>query len=513
MYHHRPHEDLPNMFDQIWNAVARGEGALTAAVLLVGLALSFALRATVAGPNRSRLRAPALLLMAAAGAWLILEVWSPAKNSRQVFQVLPLLLVLLAFGRIATVALFDWALSRRLRHDAPRIVRDIAEGVIMMIAVLIALRVAGIESVPLVTTSAVITAVLGLSLQDTLGNLFAGLALQAQRPFDLGEWIQLDPAGLQVGRVIEMNWRATKVLTADNQELNVPNGQLARTPILNLSRPGTSFRRVLDVLLPYEYPTRRCCDVLERAIVGVPNLLADPAPSVIPSAFVDQGIRYRIIVYVGRFEDRDTIDIAVRERVWYALRRANIPIARGAGIPIGTAPGSAERDLETRTRAIRRVEFLRDLPDSAVNTLAADAFSELYAPGEVVVRQGEMGEELYVCLSGELVVILQLETGESHEVARITQGGLFGEFAQVTGETRVATVQAVRACELAVIGRAAFTAVLGSNPEFAELISQRLAERRAALDAAEQAASDRPRASVDEHKGRFLSRLREFLTL
>lgn len=502
------------MFEKIWDAVARGEGALTAAVLLFGVLLSLMLRTVIAAPNRSRLRTPALMLIAAGVIWLVLEVWALADTSRQAFRVIPLLLMLLAFGRLASVMLFDWALSRRLRRDAPRIVRDIAEGALMIVAIMIALRVAGVEAVPLVATSTVITAILGLSLQDTLGNLFAGLALQAQRPFDIGEWIQLDPAGLQVGRVVEMNWRATKLSTADNQELNVPNGQLARTPILNLSRPGGSYRRVIDVHLPYEYPTRFCCDVIERALVGIPNLLIEPAPSVFTSAFLDQGIRYRIIVYVRLFEHRDGADIAIRDRLWYALRRANIPIARGAGVPVGAPPGSAERERETRNKAIRQVDFLRDLPDSAVATLASDAYTESFAPGEVVVRQGALGEELYLCLSGELVVTLQVETGETHEIARITQGGLFGEFAQVTGEARAATVQAVKVCELAVIGRSAFTAVLQGNPEFAELISQRLAERRAALDAAEQAASEeRPRTSVDEHKGRFLQRLREFLTL
>jgi small-conductance mechanosensitive channel/CRP-like cAMP-binding protein len=502
------------MFEQIWNAVARGEGmALIAAVVLVGLALSFALRATVAGTHRSRLRAPALLLIAAAGVWLVMEVWSPAPASRRLLRVVPMLLVLLAFGRLTTVALFDWALSRRLRRDAPRIVRDIAEGVIAIVALLIALNAAGVEAVPLVTTSAVITAILGLSLQDTLGNLFAGLALQAQRPFELGEWIQIDREGLQVGRVVEMNWRATKVLTAENQELNVPNGQLARTPILNLSRPGGSFRRAIDVLLPYEYPPRRCCEVMERALFGIPELLPAPAPTVTTHAFLDQGIRYRILVYVGQFGQRDVADAIIRERLWYALRRAGIPIARGAGIPIGAPEADAERDFATRVKAIRQIDFLRDLPDSAVETFAGDVRTEVFAPGEVVVRQGEVGEELYLCLSGELVVLLRVEGGEQREIARITQGGLFGEFAQFTGEARAATVQAVRVCELAAIGSSAFTSVLSSNPEFAESISQRLAERRAQLDAAGQAVSPSSRPSVDEQKGQFLRRLREFLAL
>jgi small-conductance mechanosensitive channel/CRP-like cAMP-binding protein len=500
------------MFENIWNAVARGEGvALIAAVVLVGLLLTFVLRATVAGDARSRLNAPALLLMAAAGVWLLMELWSPTPDSRRLMRVLPMLLVLLAFGRLTTVALFDWALSRRLRRDAPRIVRDIAEGVILIVALLIALNAAGVEAVPLVTTSAVLTAILGLSLQDTLGNLFAGLALQAQRPFELGEWIQLDPQGTLVGRVIEMNWRATKLLNVDNQELSVPNGQLARTQILNLSRSGGSYRRVIDVILPYEFPPRRCCEVIERALFGISEVLPVPAPSVVTHAYLDQGIRYRIFAYVGQFGQRDVVDALIRERLWYALRRARIPIARGAGIPFGASEADAERDFATRIKAIRQLDFLRDLPDSAIETFAAGAHTEVFAAGEVVVRQGEVGEELFLCLSGELVVLLRVESGEQRQIARISAGGLFGEFAHVTGDARAATVQAVRVCELAVIGPSAFTSVLSSNPEFAESISQRLAERRAQLDAAGQAVTPSTRPSVDEQRGKFLRRLLKFL--
>lgn len=502
------------MFEKTWNAVADGEGvALITAVVLGGLLLSLVLRATVAGDARSRLNAPALLLMAAAGVWLLMEVWSPTAASRRSLRALPMLLVLLAFGRLTTVALFDWALSRRLRRDAPRIVRDIAEGVILIVVLLIAANAAGVEAVPLVTTSAMITAILGLSLQDTLGNLFAGLALQAQQPFELGEWIQLDLQGTLVGRVVEMNWRATKLLNVDNQELNVPNGQLARTQILNLSRSGGSYRRVIDVILPYEFPPRRCCEVIERALFGISELLPAPAPSVVTQAYLDQGIRYRVFAYVGQFAQREAVDALIRERLWYALRRARIPIARGAGVPFGAPEAETKRDFATRIKAIRQLDFLRDLPDSAIETFAADAHTEAFASGEVVVRQGEGGEELFLCLSGELAVLLRVEGGEQREIARIRPGGLFGEFAHVSGDARAATVQALQVCELAVIGPSAFSSVLGENPEFAESISQRLAERRAQLDAAGQAVTPSTRPSVDEQRGKFLRRLRRFLAL
>ena len=498
-----------------WNALLNGaDTALIASVFVAGLVLSVTLRATVASSERARLRAPIVLLLSAALLWLLTGLGLIRLAANGVWRVVPGLLVLLAFGRLLTVALFDWALSRRLQREAPRIVRDIAEGVIGVVALLVVLRTAGVEAMPLLTTSALLTAIVGLSLQDTLGNLLAGVVLQTQRPFDLGEWIQIDRDGLQMGRVIELNWRATKVLTADNQELNIPNSQLARAPILNLSRPSRIARRTLEFAIPYELPTQHVRELIERVCCGVPGALEHPKPQLITHAFIDQGIRYRLQFYIDDFGQRELIESQVRDRLWYALHRAGVPFARGAGIPVGQAqPGLEARNLETRTRAIRNVDFLRDLPDSAVAILAADARTALYAPGELVVRQGERGEELYLCVWGELLVLYTPQSGERVEVARLSAGGMFGEFAQLTGEVRAASVQAVNACEVVAIGKAAFSAVLGTNPSFAELISQRLAERKAALDAAHKDLAPADRASIDEHKGRFLRRLRELLSL
>ena len=98
-------------------------------------------------------------------------------------------------------------------------------------------------------------------------------------------------------------------------------------------------------------------------------------------------------------------------------------------------------------------------------------------------------------------------------MARIHAGGLFGEFAHLTGEARAASVQAVSACEVVAIGKQAFSTVLSTNPDFAELISQRLAEQRAELDEAQKLLPVNERRSIDEHKGRFLRRLRELLSL
>ena len=493
----------------------KGESSvLLAAAIVIGLLLTLLLRGKVASAQRERLNAPVPLLLAAGLAAIVLH-FSSLLSAHPVPRMLPPLLLLLAYGRLFTVAVFDWMLMRRADSEAPpRILRDIAEGVILVVALVVMLRAAGVESMSLLTTSALITAILGLSLQDTLGNLLAGLVMQTQRPFEIGDWVQVDRDGLQLGRVVELNWRATKLLTSDQQELTVPNSVLARSIILNMSRPTRITRRTVELTVPYEYPTEHVREILQRAVLGVAGVVPHPKPLVRTNAFLDHGIRYRVHFFIDDFGQREEIESVLRDRMWYALERSSLQFARGAGIPIKPdQPGIEARNLESRTRAIRRVDFLCDLPDSAIAILAGDARTELYAPGELVVRQGETGEELYLCVEGELLVLYTPETGEPREIARLSEGGMFGEFAQMTGEVRAASVQAVTPCEVVAIGQPAFSAVLNSNPSFAELISQRLAERKAQLDAAGREPSEAERRSLDQNKGDFLRRLRELFKL
>jgi CRP-like cAMP-binding protein len=370
----------------------------------------------------------------------------------------------------------------------------------------------GVEPGSLLTTSAVLTAVLGLSLQDTLGNLFAGLSLQWQRPFTAGDWIQIDKEGLQVGRVVEVNWRATRLITGDSQELIIPNSQLARSVILNHSRPSQDSARAVKVTLPYEVPTQRAQAILVRATEGVPGVIAEPKPRVVTVAFLDQGIQYEVRFQIRDFAERSSIETTIRDRIWYTLQRANVPFAHAPNklSQLASAAADADSHRHERARALRGIDFLRDLSDAAIASLASASRTEPYAPGECVIRQGEVSEELYLCLSGELVVLHEGDGGQQREVARLHAGGLFGEFAQLTGQARAATVQAAGSCELVVVDKAAFTQLLRENPALAELISERLAERRAELDAIDRATPELKRATVAQHKGQFLQRLREF---
>lgn len=498
------------MSERVLQYLYKGESIITALVLLgLGLAVALVLRAVVTKAHRERLRLPMLLLAAGSGFMILFE-WLPASSKLQRWvSVIPVALLLLAFGRLLSITVFDWLLTRRLQTGAPRIVRDIVDALFTGVSLLMALGALGVAPGSLLTTSAVLTAVLGLSLQDTLGNLFAGLALQMQRPFDVGDWIQIDRDGLQLGRVLELNWRAARLQTNDGQELIVPNNMLARSVILNHSMQENTHCAV-KVLLPYEIPTLRAHTVLLRAADGVDGIVAAPAPRVVTTGFADHGVQYELRFHIADFSRRSSTEAIVRDRVWYVLQRTGLTFATPPRAAGDTLRHDDSADHLARAKAISKIDFLHGLPDNAIDTLAADSHIELYAPGEYIVRQGETGEELYLCLSGTLQVLHQPDNGEQREVARLQAGGLFGEIAQLTGQARNASVRAATSCELLVLRKPAFVQVLKETPTFAELISERLAQRRAELDALERVTPEVTQANLAQHKRQFLQRIREF---
>jgi small-conductance mechanosensitive channel/CRP-like cAMP-binding protein len=498
------------MFDRVIDTLLHGEGLITGSVLLlVGLGIAVVLRWLVGSGHRARLRTPIVMIVSGAAIMMMLDWVALTPRLDRWFSVLPVALLLLGYGRLLSVGIFDWLLTSRLQSSAPRIMRDIVDGLFTAFALLITLAALGVEPGSLLTTSAVLTAVLGLSLQDTLGNLFAGLSLQAQRPFDVGDWILVGRDGTPVGRVVEINWRATRLLTGDLQELTIPNSQLARSVILNHSHSEVTHRSV-RITLPYELPTQRVHELLLRAVEGIDGISKHRPVHVLTEQFADQGVQYSIRFSVPDYAQGGELEAEVRDRLWYTLQRAGFAFAtapRGASLAL---PAGLEADQATRAAAIRKIDFLQGLPDAAIDDLAAGSHSELYAPGEYVVRQGETGEELYLCLNGELQVLHQHDQSEPREVARLHAGGLFGEIAQLTGQARNASVRAVSPCELLVVHKQAFVRLLTGNPALAESISERLATRQAELDKLERATPEVKRATLANHKNQFLQRIREF---
>jgi small-conductance mechanosensitive channel/CRP-like cAMP-binding protein len=499
--------------------LGEGLGRAEAVVVLAALALVVGVRLALGADGRRLARQPLALLAAHVVAFILYQLVPASEGARRLLGPLALLLLLLSVGRSAVLLVLDFLVGRRFGRPLPRIFRDILQGLVYAAIALSTLHAAGVEPGSLLTTSALLTAVIGLSLQETLGNLFAGLAIQMQRPFELGDWIQFDGETKNIGRIVEINWRATTVLTLDEVEVIVPNAALAKAPIRNYTRPSPATRRSVYVFAPYDVPPAEVHRIILGVVSDAPGVLAEPRPSVVTNQFGEYGIEYWVRFFTDHFQRRDIVDGGVRDRIWYALRRARVEIPyphRTLEVHTVTEESTArdqERELREREVAIRCVDILRVLAPAEQRALAEMSEQRLYAAGESIVKQGEESSELYVIERGEVVVSVQRSGGEV-VVARLGAGKFFGEMALLTGDKRQASVRAATECQLLEVGRDALRTVLGKSPDLAERISAVLAERQAQLDeqlAAREEGLDEGRKT--ESQQMLLAKIRRFFAI
>lgn len=467
------------------------------------------------GDGRRRVRQPLLFLALYVGALASLHALPQEAPGQRALTLASTFFLLASVGRSSVLLVLDVALGRRMRRQPPRIVRDLTQGLVWIVILLFTLRSAGMEPGSLLTTSALLTAAVALSLQETLGNLVAGLAIQVQRPFDVDDWIQFDSEKTHIGRVIEINWRATKVITLDDVEVIVPNATLAKAPITNFTKPTRVSRRSLYLSVPADVPPHVVHATILEALAGSFGVVRDPAPSVVTNAFVDGNVEYWVRLFTDAFHKRDVVDGSARDRIWYALRRIGVSPASAPNRAVhvqevsSAAAAREEQALRDRERALRNVDFLAVLPEEQQRRLAAASVVRLYADGEAVVKQGEKSAEMFVVEAGEVVVTL----GDS-ELAHLGPGKFFGEMALMTGEPRNATVRARGACRLLVIDAPSMRGVLESAPELAVHVSRVISERQAALEEETAAASQRHApASAEERSSQLLGRIRKFFSL
>ena len=417
------------------------------------------------------------------------------------------------FGAVGVVRLCDSLLFAFIRwqgkQGVPRILRSLGVWALTFLCAAVILRVTyKLDLSSLFATSALLSVVLGFALQETLGNLFAGLTLHAEQPFEPGEWVSF---GKYTGRVLDVGWRSTRLVTVDEDELLVPNSLISREVVVNHMRPQLTDVIELTIGVDLDVSPARAKAVLLEAVKSCPLVLATPEPVVLLSAFTADGVNYRIKLYTEGFHvERRALD-QVQEAIWYALRRAAIDMPYPQ-----TTVSVRERSYEAEERRRRehmaeaedllgRVDFVQTLSQEARHALAERARFLEYGPGQAVVRQGDQGDACFLVARGEVGVRVRFENGEK-EVARLGRGALFGEMSVLTGDPRSATVVALGDAALLAIDRDAFERILVREPELAQRLADVITRRKLGLDQARADAAAAP--AMEKEASNLLSRIR-----
>ncbi len=432
----------------------------------------------------------------------------------KVFEVAGALSI--AFGLIrsgAAVLLYAW--RRRRGVDTPKILRDVIDGGLYLVAVIVVLRATlHVDLASLLTTSAILSVVIGLALQETLSNLFAGLSLQIERPFTVGDTVSI---GSYSGKVVQLGWRTTRLAAGRGEVVTLPNNLVAKEAVQNFSR-GPAVARDVIVAVSYAAPPNLVRQACLECAADLPNVMSEPAPTVTVVGYADAAIQYRVRFF-GAVGDLDGLADMLLTRLWYRFGREGIDVAlpqrvvttREETAPAWRVAGTVrERDAHA---LLSSIDFLRPLGEEGRGELARRVTRQAFAAGEVVVRQSAPGDTFYVVVSGEVSVEVAAG-GASTGVARLRRGDFFGEMSLLTGEPRAATVVATSDCELLSLDRGAFSDLFGANPDICRELSEILGRRRAQIAAASRATGpDDGSVAARAESSRIFGRLRDIFRL
>lgn len=307
----------------------------------------------------------------------------------------------------------------------------------------------------ILTSSVILTAVIGLSMQDTIGSLISGLLIQIEKPFKLEDWIKV---GDMEGRVVEISWRYTKIETLALNLIIIPNNSIAQNHLLNYSAPTPVHCRRLTIGVAYHIPPVRVKEALKAILKNCRLVLESPIPSVRVDEYGDFRITYKMIFFIQCFEHHVDVIDEIYSGIWYEFRKRNIEIP----FPVRSLIAAEKQFPEPEGHALEMlpaIHLFDGMPAEDLSILVRFSDIRSYPPQTRIVIRGDKDTTFYVILQGRVAV----RHGDQ-QLAELNAGQFFGEMALLTGEPRNADVVSLEQTRCLLIDREAFRVILEHNP-------------------------------------------------
>jgi small-conductance mechanosensitive channel len=378
------------------------------------------------------------------------------------------------------VLLFVGAKEGTWQSRMPKLFVDLVRAIIVMILGAIMLStVWNLDLGHLIAALGVGSIVLGLALQDPLGNLFSGMVLLFERPLAVGDWIKLAD---NVGQVVETNWRAVHLHTKSKDLIIIPNAALAKGSFINFSRPSKIHRETIRVQFSYNDPPNKVKRVLLEAAQRTPGIIEHPDTTMSVSACDDSRIIYDAKVFMDDYAHESKVRDLFQSLVWYAARRYGLTMP----YPIGTTINVTREDIEAEERAPLPPADLAAFPRFGLggygkeNAISRQAVQH-FAKGEPIVAEGDILPGIYLILKGKVSLGVSAASGKKVEIAQVGPGEFFGERAAITSGVSDMTATALEDLELLMLDRDSLQSLLDRTPPLSREIGSVIEARRQAV--------------------------------
>jgi small-conductance mechanosensitive channel len=377
--------------------------------------------------------------------------------------------------------LFGSAKVGTWQAKTPKLFRDLIRFFLILIGTAIVLSVVWKTNLRgLITALGVSSIVLGLALQDTLGNLFSGVSLLFERPFGVGDWLEFD--GIN-GKVIEINWRSVHLLTRELELLIIPNAILGKKNIRNYHRPKKLHVEVIEIRFSYNDPPNKVKQVLKEAALATKGVLDKPEPVIQTIKYNDSSIHYLIRLFLADYDKVPQIRDEFMTRIWYATNRNNLNIP----FPIRTIYHKPPVKNKQEERLSQFVEYLRTFPSfiylekSELKKLAENASLKHFGIGEIAIDRENVQRSMYLIIAGQAKISVFDNLGKDREIACISRGEFFGEMSLLSANSGAIYVTAIEDLEVLVLKTETVQDILDRVPRLSREIGEVIETRRRAI--------------------------------
>lgn len=402
-----------------------------------------------------------------------------------VFHIVKILLwmaLVISIVRYLGILLFSTALRKTGPTEIASLLRTVLSIVIYIVAFFIIFQsqYPGVQLAPLFTGSTIIGIVVGLALQDTLGNLFAGIALQADQAFQVGDVINISNRG--TGVVESVTWRGVKIRTFQSKLLIISNAVLGRETI-EVAPRGNLNARIVWFSTVYSTSPSKIAQIVRETVRHVENVSNRVRPVVRIRNLGDSGIEWEVKYWSENYEKYNDTDALIRQRIWYAFQREGLAFSSPAlsvHMEAEKPTVSSEEKANAFAEQLTNVPVFAPLSEEEIEKVSRACVKRIFAPGEAVVRKGQEGRSMFVIVRGNVKVQIPEADGQK-VINRLGPNDFFGEMSLLTGEPRSATVVAEDEVDVLEIRKGALKPIFEANPDLMTSVCEIIEERKLLL--------------------------------
>lgn len=387
------------------------------------------------------------------------------------------LIAMLCMANLLTYLVVDLYFFFRMDRQVPSYKRDLTTSVVYVFFAMAALRfIFRIDLASILTTTTVLTAVVAFAMQTTLANFVSGFYVQNDENLRKHTWVSLTEHDI-TGEIVNVGFRYTTLRTLDNHKVMLPNNFIMQNivRVLGTRGQGETSAIHLRVGLGYDLPPEKAIGIMSRILSQEKHIVREPAPVVIVNDFLDSSIQYDLKYYLDDYSSHMKTRGSVLKKIWYAITREGYSVPFPHREIITKTPQEPfPEENRTVLAALQRTEILQSLGEAEIRALSEKVHVRVFGSGEVVVRQNDEGDSLFLIRRGSLDVHI-----DDAPVGTLRDGMIFGEMSLLTGEKRKATVTAAGEVHLVEISKEDIEPVIRANPQILEQLSVLLAKREA----------------------------------